>query len=248
MPADFGTDEGVTDSVFGDRIRLSDDYVNGGNAGSIYQYMGPDADGVGRDLSTEDYSDTGYWKEVIETQLFPEGINVSESDSIGIGGLVVLNELRSSAVAYLDKGDVTADDVTIKAIENATIRATTESSATSSGGSAFGKGKSVAVNGTIATNIVLSQADAHISNSDVTTTVGDLVIDARNTSTLDAKTISTTTSGDTGVGVTLAFNTLGWESQNLLFNTIDALIGDPLIADAFGNQQPAGVNAYILIQ
>ena len=34
------------------------------------------------------------------------------------------------------------------------------------------------------------------------------------------------------IGVTLAFNSLGWEAQNVLFNTIDALLGDPLIASA----------------
>ena len=54
-----------------------------------------------------------------------------------------------------------------------------------------------------------------------------------------------TTSGDTAVGVTLAFNTIGWEAQNLLFNTLDALLGSPEISDAFDNEQPAEVQATI---
>ncbi|MCH8874634.1 hypothetical protein IH824_18035, partial [candidate division KSB1 bacterium] len=56
------------------------------------------------------------------------------------------------------------------------------------------------------------------------TTAGDVALDAKNTSTVDAKTLSATTTGNQGVGVTLAFNTLGWESQNVLFNTIDLIL------------------------
>ncbi|MDA7497387.1 hypothetical protein N8494_01605, partial [bacterium] len=47
------------------------------------------------------------------------------------------------------------------------------------------------------------------------------------------------------VGVVLAFNTVGWESPNLLFNTIDAILGDPLLASAFGEELGAGVMAEI---
>ena len=36
--------------------------------------------------------------------------------------------------------------------------------------------------------------------------------------------------GGQAVGVTLAFNTLGWKPQNILFNALDALIGDTAIA------------------
>jgi hypothetical protein len=78
----------------------------------------------------------------------------------------------------------------------------------------------------IATNLILSSADAHISDSDINTTnSGSIFVVARNTSEIDATIISATSSGDTDVGVTLAFNTIGWESQNILFQTIDALNG-----------------------
>ncbi len=241
VPADFSTEEGAVDIILGERVRLSDDYANGGNAGSVYAYTGIDGN---VDLSTADYSDAGFWKEVLETQLFPEGLNVTESDSLAIGGLVVLNEVRSEALARIERATVTAAGLQMVALENATIKATADSTAESSGGSAFGEGSSVAVNGTIATNVVLSTADAHISDSTVTIT-GDVTLDARNTSTIDARTLSATTSGDTGVSVTLAFNTIGWQSQNILFNTVDALIGDPAIADAFGNQDAAQVLAYV---
>ena len=38
----------------------------------------------------------------------------------------------------------------------------------------------------------------------------------------------------------------GWEPQNLLFNTLDALLGDPLISDAMDNGEGAGAKAYLL--
>jgi hypothetical protein len=75
----------------------------------------------------------------------------------------------------------------------------------------------------------------------LTTTAGDVVLDARNTSQIDATLLSSTTTGDTGVGVVLAFNTIGWATQNLLFNTLDALLGTGI-----GTEQPAEVQAYIL--
>ena len=112
--------------------------------------------------------------------------------------------------------------------------------AESSGGSAYGSGTSIAANGIIATNLILSKANAYITGSLITTSVGDLSIDAQNTSIIDATNTSVTTKGDTVVGASLAFNTIGWESQNLLFQTIDAIIGNNI-----GDEKPAEVKAYI---
>jgi hypothetical protein len=144
--------------------------------------------------------------------------------------------------SYIHDSKITASgNITITADESATIISTDESIASSSGGSAFGEGKSLAINGLIATNLILSSADAHITDSDITTTnSGSILVDARNTSEIDATIISATSSGDTAVGVTLAFNTIGWESQNILFRTIDALIGTDI-----GDEKPAETKAYI---
>ena len=139
------------------------------------------------------------------------------------------------------------------ALENATIRATVDSTATSSGGSAFGTGTSLAVNGTIATNLILSSAKATIIDSTVTARdaaggnadVGHLTVKADNTSTLDATNKSMTTSGDTAVGITLAFNSIGWMPTNVLFNSIDALLGDPLVSSALNGERPGKVEASI---
>ena len=35
----------------------------------------------------------------------------------------------------------------------------------------------------------------------------------------------------------LAFNSIGWKPSNILFNAIDAILGDPLISSAFNGEQ-----------
>ena len=48
------------------------------------------------------------------------------------------------------------------------------------------------------------------------------------------------------MGATLAFNTLGWIPQNVLFSTLDALLGDSLLAGAFGGENPSDATASIV--
>src|SRR6185503_2001064 len=192
--------------------------------------------------SNQNYGDLSLWKPVLGTNIVPQGNNVSASDAMALGGLVVRNDVRSDVDAYILNATVSGGSVSLTALEDAVMRATADSSAEASGGSAFGTGGTLAVNATIATNMVLSQADAYILDSVVTSTgSGDIVLDAQNTSQIDAKTLSSTTSGDGAVGVVLAFNTLGWGSQNVLFRALDALLGDSLI----GSQTPAKVQADI---
>ena len=134
------------------------------------------------------------------------------------------------------------------AIENATILANNDSSAAVSGGAAaFGPGTSLAVNGTIATNAVQSNALATVLNSTIaprTTNpipVGDVSVNAQNTSTISATTNQSTTSGAQAGNAILAFNTIGYADGNILFKTVDALVGTDI-----GTSNPAGVEASII--
>ena len=115
----------------------------------------------------------------------------------------------------------------------------------------------LAVSGNIATNVVLSTAKATISSSTVTTspiTTADGVI-ATGAVTVaavdDAEIISDTknsayTTGGNTYGVTLAFNSVGYDPQNLLFNGLDAIIGDGLFANQISHgENPAGAEASI---
>ena len=246
---DYTTSSGVRDVVFGDRVRVSDSYGNGGEGGEVYQYMGTDQSGAGLDLGLEDYADFGFWKKLTPSNILPTGLNVSGSDSIGIGGQVVLNDVRGAVEAFIDDFDVATSngDIEVSALEQASLRSLVEGIASSSGGSAYGTGTSLAVNGTIATNLVLSSAEAYVTGSTVAAAdagddegLGNISVTASNSSTLDATLLSSTSSGDTAVGVSLAFNTIGWAPQNLLFNTIDALVGSSI-----GTEDPASVRAYV---
>ena len=132
----YATDDGtVTRLAFGDKVRLTGDYANGGKAGHVYEYMGTDiASGPGINLGTQDYDNFGLWKEVLETQLVPEGNSFSPSDSVGVGGIVVLNDVDGTAAAYIQDTEVTAgSNVSLTALENATIQATVDSTVESLG-------------------------------------------------------------------------------------------------------------------
>ena len=189
--------------------------------------------------------------------------------STGMAGAVSLNDVRGGATASVTHTTLstTGGNVLVQAKEMATLTATTISEVTAGSEAAplttpGSTTKSpLALNGLIGTNLVQSAASATLSKSNVTTTgtgVGGVTVDAENTATLTAMTTNAATassstgdvggggSGDTAVGVTLAFNTIGWESQNVLFNAIDALLGSPTIANAFGAENPSNATATML--
>ncbi|MCZ7598728.1 MAG: hypothetical protein M5U09_14690 [Gammaproteobacteria bacterium] len=233
-------------------VRVADGHGAGGEVGASYRFIGA---GRGEtvedlDLSAEDYGDTERWVRVsglIDTILDSAivdalNLNFSDSNSSAVGVLIVMNDVRSDVDAYIDSTAAEVDgDVHVEAVETATITANDKSVVTSDGGSITGKGSSLAINGVIATNVVLSAADARITNSDLTAVGGDVDLDASNTSAIDAVVESSTKSNGKSIGVTLAFNSIGWQSQNFLFNTIDALIGTNI-----GDEQPASVSAKVM--
>ena len=173
-------------------------------------------------------------------------------DALGISGAVALNDVRGGASASIDGATLSAsaDGVSVSASADASVRAFLESAASSAGGNNFGQGSSLAAGGLIATNIIQGGAEAYITNSTVGTATdsigGDVSVDAINSSTIDAHLVNATESGSQAVTLSLAFNTVGWTPQNILFNTVDAILGDSSLANAFGNEQGAGARAYLL--
>jgi hypothetical protein len=218
-------------------------------AGGIYYYMGTEAT---LDLNAVDYTDQGFWKQKLETTLIPQGNNIpsgdskTDSDAMAVGIVFAVNDVRSAVEAFINNATVETASLAIEALETAVIRASTESSATAGGGSALGKGSVKALSGTVATNTVLSSAEAYVDNSSVTTSVGDVSLNAENLSLIDAITKALTSSQGDGAAITLAFNSIGWEPTNILFNTVDAILGDSLVAEATnGDQTAAKTEAYI---
>src|SRR5262249_42966684 len=151
-PADFLSSEGVRTINFGQRVRIASGFGDPDvHAGDVYEWMGPDGTGVDLSDPANPYTDLGWWKPVTETQLIPQTINFSNSDATTVGALVVVNDLRSSVQSYITGATVmAAGALELAAHELATIDATADSSATSSGGNTLnGAGDSVADNAVI---------------------------------------------------------------------------------------------------
>ena len=74
---------------------------------------------------------------------------------------------------------------------------------------------------------------------------GSVAVSADNTSAIDARLRSALSTAGDGFGFAIAFNSIGWKPSNLLFNLVDAIIGDPLISQAFNGIQPASSRALI---
>ena len=252
---DYTTASGTVLVETGDRVRLGASYAGPcpvaiacGDGGAVYEYLAGDAT---IDLGAVDYTVMAAWKKLVGgaddlENLYPGIGNFTDSDARAVGILVVMNDLRSSVEASLRNVALTAASLTVSAIENALLKADAELNVTASGGSFYGSGTVLAVGGQIVTNLVLGEAHAYVVDSVVVTDTGDVTVLAENISGVDARILAATTSGDTAVGITLAFNTIGWKSQNFLFNTVDAILGDPLISNALGGQQPAEAFAYVV--
>ena len=230
---------------FGDTVGLAFSFDEElGTPGRVYQYMGQGGTAEDeRDLLAEDYYNLDLWKELLVTRVQHGGLNLTDSDSAALGGTVVRNEVAGAVEAYIEQAEVAADSVTVVALEEAQARAIVDLTAESSGGSSFGSGESIAAQGALAVNSVISSTDAFIVDSRVTARDGDVVVEASNESRLFADTRTSLTSEGNTYGFVVAFNTLGYRAQNLLFDSFDALLGgDPSV---FGNEAPVRVHAYI---
>ena len=184
------------------------------------------------------------------------------------GGATALVGATSGTASVMTTGG----SVLVQAKETSTLTATTTSevkatqASTSGANSGSTSSSPIVVGGLIGTNLVQSAANAEMEHSAVTTIgtgtgVGAVTVNAQNTATLMASTTNGATattsssgsggsgsggSGNTAVGVTLAFNTIGWDSENVLFSAIDALLGSSTLASAFGSENPSNATATML--
>ncbi|MGB3118858.1 MAG: hypothetical protein WBE58_08560, partial [Verrucomicrobiales bacterium] len=250
---DYLSTDGEVPLRHGMDVLVGDEHTAGGEAGKVYSWMG-DWETVTVNLSEEDFSNTDYWRRVTTTDVL-EALNVpgmfgSETEeekaagggggATSIGGLIVRNDVISRADATIEDIVLNAAFVGVAAMETSIFSAITDNTASTGGDEPAGATDSLAVGGIIATNTVQSGADAHILRGSVTTTDGDVSVTAENTAEVTAETRNAVSTGGKSIGAVLAFNTLGFESQNVLFNALDALVGSDI-----GNENPSEVLAYI---
>ncbi|TVS17067.1 MAG: hypothetical protein EA424_13420, partial [Planctomycetaceae bacterium] len=178
----------------------------------------------------------------------------------GVGGVVSFNNVNAGSAARIEDATVelTGGSLEVRAEEAAGITAGTTSEVKTSAdgqqnGGDDGDGSSLAVGGTLGINIVQGAAVATLLESSITrldTTAGDVSVQADNQQTLRATAVGAADveGGDDtrAVGVTLALNVVGYDAKNALFQTIDALLGESVTSDAFGDDSSAGATASIV--
>jgi hypothetical protein len=243
----YTSSSGVRALTLGDKVRAAD--------GTVYAYMG--VDGVQRDLAdaVQQYADDkALWKPLSATNLLNDALQYAALTSLGavlkkeltgsasaVFGIASFNDVRSGAVAAIDRAAVKATgSVAVRADEASSITATDASHVVPW----EGKGA------IIVTNNLLASADASVQDSTLGTVpapVGGVLVEAVSEAELTASATSILEGFDKVIGFVLAFNAIGWRTQNLLFNAVDALLGDPVLAAAYHKDDtPSAARARLL--
>ncbi|MFM7570553.1 MAG: hypothetical protein ACKO8O_17870, partial [Betaproteobacteria bacterium] len=181
------------------------------------------------------------------------GATPTSSGGAALGAQLARNDVRSSVQLLHEAVKLRADgDVTMLARGSASIKALLtdkpidpDDGLTDAavalvkrllpGGGTEDPGASMAFKGLIATNLVLSDVQLRILDSSIQAG-GDLKAQARNAAKISAENYAKAQADGWAIGLTLAFNTIGWKSQNVLLNAIDALLGSDI-----GDEQPARI-------
>src|SRR5262249_17983008 len=126
-----------------------------------------------------------------------------QSSAIGVAGAVSFNDVEGGARATGNKAKLTATGggTLVSRTEGATLTARTESqllatetiSAKRRSAVANAGGLALAASGIVGTNVVLSAADAVVSDSTLTANAGDVTVVAINSATLTAEAVNSST-------------------------------------------------------
>ncbi|HQV92642.1 MAG TPA: hypothetical protein PLA46_13740, partial [Phycicoccus sp.] len=161
---------------------------------------------------------------------------LGESKATGVGLLFVRNDVRGGVLVTVSHMDVlAATDVTVTALEAAGIAATDKSVVESKATAG------ISISGVAVTNTVTSGAQVLVLDSRLTATGGGLRVTADNESAIQATLSSAVQSAEVSVGVVLAFNSVGWDGQNILKNFVKAITGVSL-----GSSRPVQAEVVIL--
>ncbi len=245
----------------GSQITGGDFTVIGGDDGATYTYKGTSTQTI--DLANTDYTGSDWEKQESTGGAETEGTATNDStpaanasNATAVGGILVLNDDRSATHAYVLNATITAATATVSAIDNATIQATNDSTVTAQSSSLGSNSNNIAVNGIIATNLIQNSATAEVNTSSITTTGAgpantdgspngpvSLSIYAENNANISASNAANTSGANKSAGIVLAFNTIGLQSSNFLFNAVDALLGNNVVTAAFGDSPQTNTTA-----
>ena len=249
---DYTSASGTRAISDGTRVYRGVSATGTGDEGSIYEYVGDLDDQPDLvDLKSTNYANTALWDKLDPEADQPGSIfngianvNVTTSDARAIGGLAMLNDVaqlrpRLHRERWRDRRITERGGAGAVAAHR------------DRGGQGRRERRQVQRQGHRA-RLLRPDRDqpralrrgGHDSDSSLDVTDA-LVVHSENHSALDARLLSATASGDTALAFMIAFNSLGWLPINVLFNAIDTLLGDPILSEAFGGEQPAMSTALI---
>ncbi len=262
---EFTTRSGAQTIDYGDRVYIDHDIgTSGPRQGELWIWTG--ADDHQTDFDAETYG-SGWKKFIVGDILDWVNDNVVPSlgggDAMGFGGMAVRNDIDSGANAAIKDSTVTTDgvktslsstagDILVSAAQTGTINADVKARVEATGSA---KGKSIAINGIISTNNVLGFATATVDDSNLTANAlgtglasgknSNVSVLAQSTQAITAKIDADTIAKQAAAGITLAFNTIGLQGQNFLFNTVDALLGVDVSSSIYTRNTNAKVVATV---
>ncbi|MGH3743984.1 MAG: phosphoribosylglycinamide synthetase C domain-containing protein, partial [Mycobacteriales bacterium] len=234
----YTLDSGTQTLNFGDRVWTG---TNADGSNQVYEYMGTTAP---VDLGGADYADLNLFKPLNDTNIVPQSVITAALKSFKLDAgtttsyyaLVDRNDVQGNAESYVSGITLTAaGSADLTAGETAAITATDTSNVTAT---------TSAAGGVIVTNQVQGGASAYLTGSSFTadaTGAGGLSVNATNAATVSA-VADTKSQANKSVGAVVAFNTVGWQADNILFQAIDALLGSDYLTHA----NPAAAEAYVL--
>ena len=199
----------------GSRVRLGEDYANGGIADRIYRFKAPQGDELDVELGGEDYSDTTRWERV-SAQL----------------KLSVLEAGKSWTLVAPDGASYTLTLVNGKLQGHRTNISAISAAASIGVGAGSTTGVAVSGAGAAAINSIRSDTNAYVLNSSLDA-FDDVSVSAANASIIDATIVAAslavgvggTTGAGVSIGIAVARNFIGY--------------------DASGDDSDSGVRAYL---
>jgi hypothetical protein len=209
----------------GDLVRVS--------GGAIYSYVGNDNSnqGIQLNLSNQNYSDTAKWElatvtlntgNTVKTNSDTYYRYLGKDGTLSLGQESYTNTSRWQSISpnTIDLGNADYSNTKLWEISDGSI---TTTAVAASIAAAYGSTAGVGISGAGASsrNRILSKTNAFVDNSTVTST-GDVEIQSRNTSKIDAKVVAASVavgaSGKVGVGasigVAIAENLIGWSDAS----------------------------------
>ena len=225
-----------------------------GKPGTAYTFMGQST-GPNYDLAAADYANPDLWKADLDFSVITDTHNLRAAGASAMGAVIVLNDLRGGATALIDAADVDAGSISVIAESTGTIEAFADVTNDVKGGApnnqdallekALGKasfffkaGGSNATSAVVATNLIQGATSAKITGGTIDgikagANSGNVTVRATNSSTITAETATVAMSTGTGKAAAfqIAHNTIGYERTNVLFNTVENLVGAPLTSE-----------------